>query len=152
MTTPLRPNTSTASETVGSRPRSAVFLLNMLCGVVFRLTHRRVDAGYLVQETTMKVYVVFGPYCHRAIVRLWPLRLMHHRSVSRYTAAKRRPQEQPTDRINNGQLARHGRHSSELLSAEIDALEAMRNREIADTIGATADNSPNRPLFRPPQH
>ena len=100
-----------------------------------RMTPTRFDAEDLVQETMLRAYGGYRSYRQGTNLRAWLFRIMYNTWVDDYRVRQRRPAELLTDELSDWQLAAYGRHTSVgLRSAEIEALEAMRDDEIADAL------------------
>lgn len=115
----------------------ALGYLDQLYNGARRLTTTRFDAEDLVQETMLRAYSSFGSYRDGTNLRAWLFRIMYNTWVDDYRARQRRPPEVLSEDISDGQLAASGSHTSMgLRSAEIEALESMRDDEIADAMDA----------------
>lgn len=102
-----------------------------------RLTPNKYDAEDLVQETLLKAYSGFHTFRQGSNVRAWLFRIMYNTWVSRYRARQRGPNEQLCEDFTDGQLSAEAGHTAAgLRSAEVEALEALRDDEIADALAA----------------
>lgn len=102
-----------------------------------RLTANKYDAEDLVQETLLKAYSGFHTFQQGTNVRAWLFRIMYNVWVSGYRSRQRGPNEQLCEAFTDGQLSAASRHTSVgLRSAEIEALETLRDDEIADALQA----------------
>ncbi|OBG85426.1 RNA polymerase subunit sigma-70, partial [Mycobacterium sp. E802] len=102
-----------------------------------RLTHNRYDAEDLVQETLLKAYSGFHTFKPGSNARAWLFRIMYNNWINSYRARQRAVGEQLCEDITDWQVSAEGRHtSSGLRSAEVEALEAMRDDDIADALDA----------------
>ena len=100
-----------------------------------RMTPTPFDAEDLVQETMLAAYTGFANFRTGSNMRAWLFRIMYHTWVDEYRARQRRPPEVLRDEFTDWELAAYGRHASRgLRSAEIEALELLRDDEIADVM------------------
>jgi RNA polymerase sigma-70 factor (ECF subfamily) len=102
-----------------------------------RLTYTAVDAEDLVQETLLRAYAGFNTFSEGTNLRAWLFRIMTNTRINGLRREQRRPREYLTDHITDGQLVAQDRHSSQgPRSAELDALDALPDTELADTLAA----------------
>ncbi|MGV9797058.1 sigma-70 family RNA polymerase sigma factor [Mycobacterium sp. NPDC003449] len=102
-----------------------------------RLTNNGYDAEDLVQETLLKAYTGFHTFQDGSNVRAWLFRIMHNAWVTGYRARQRGPAEQLCEDFTDAQLTAEAGHTSTgLRSAENEALESMRDDEIAAALAA----------------
>jgi RNA polymerase sigma-70 factor, ECF subfamily len=117
--------------------RDAVPLLDVLYGGARRLTRTGPDAEDLVQETMLRAYSRFHLYREGSHLKAWLFRIMHNIWINNYRKGRSRPVEQLSDEITDYQHADWQRHSSVgERSAELEALEALPDREIVDAVEA----------------
>jgi RNA polymerase sigma-70 factor (ECF subfamily) len=113
----------------------ALRYLDQLYSGARRMTSTRFDAEDLVQETMLRAYGGYQSYRQGTNLRAWLFRIMYNTWVDDYRVRQRRPAELLTEEFSDSQLAAYGRHTSVgLCSAEIEALEAMRDDEIAEAL------------------
>ena len=113
----------------------AVPYLNQLHGFARRMTRNGVDAEDLVQETMLRAYVGFNTFSEGTNIRAWLFRIMTNTYINGLRRAQRRPSEYLSDHITDRQLAGQDRHSSQgPRSAELDALDALPDMEVADAL------------------
>ena len=106
-------------------------LLNRACG----MTRNAVDAEDLVQETVLKAYVGFSSFREGTNARAWLFRIMTNTYIDGLRRSQHRPSEYLSEDITDRQLAAQDRHSSSgLRSAEVDALDALPDNDIADAL------------------
>jgi RNA polymerase sigma-70 factor (ECF subfamily) len=100
-----------------------------------RLTRNPVDAEDLVQETMLKAYAGFNSFSAGTNMRAWLFRIMINTYINGLRRAQHRPDEYLTDHITDRQLAAQDRHSPRASrSAELDALDALPDTELAKTL------------------
>jgi RNA polymerase sigma-70 factor (ECF subfamily) len=100
-----------------------------------RLTSTAADADDLVQETMLRAYAGFNTFSEGTNLRAWLYRIMTNTYINGLRRAERRPSEYLTDHITDQQLAAQDRHSSQQSrSAEIEALDALPDGELADAL------------------
>jgi RNA polymerase sigma-70 factor (ECF subfamily) len=120
--------------------RDAIPLLDQLYRGARRLTRCQSDAEDLLQETMMKGYADFRSFRHGTNIRAWLFRIMYNTWISAYHKSRRRPPESLSGRITDGQLADGDRHASTgLRSAEVEALEALPDKEITEALEILPD-------------
>jgi RNA polymerase sigma-70 factor (ECF subfamily) len=109
--------------------------MNQLHAHARRITRNAVDAEDLVQETMLRAYAGFDTFCEGTNLRAWLFRIMTNTYINCGRRAQRRPSEYLTNQISDRQLAAHDRHSArETRSAELDALDALPDYELADAM------------------
>ncbi len=107
--------------------------LNQLQDRARRITRNAVDAEDLVQETMLKAYAGFHTFSEGTNIRAWLFRIMTNTHINTLRRAQHRPSEYLTDHISDRQLAAEDRHYSPgPRSAELDALDALPDTELAD--------------------
>ena len=107
--------------------------LSQLSDRARRLTCNGVDAEDLVQETMLRAYAGFNTFCEGTNLRAWLFRIMTNTYINGLRRAQHRPSEYLTGHITDRQRAAQDRHSSHgPRSAEFDALDALRDIELAD--------------------
>jgi len=105
-----------------------------------RMTRSHADAEDLVQETVLRAYAAFPSFRQGTNLRAWLFRIMHNMWINNYRKNQRRPMEYLSGEITDWQLAAHDRHAvTGLRSAEVEALEAMPDAEIATALAALPD-------------
>jgi len=113
----------------------AVPYLNQLHDRARRMTRNAVDAEDLVQETMLRAYAGFSTFSEGTNIGAWLFRIMTNTYINGLRRAQRRPSEYLSDHITDRQLAAQDRHSSQgPRSAELDALDALPDIELADAL------------------
>jgi RNA polymerase sigma-70 factor (ECF subfamily) len=129
------PLASRDSELTARFVNDALPYLTQLHDHARRLTRSAADAEDLVQETMLKAYAGFGTFAEGTNLRAWLFRIMINTHINCLRRSQSRPSEHLTDHITDQQLASEYRHSSrEPRSAELDALAALADAEIADAL------------------
>jgi RNA polymerase sigma-70 factor (ECF subfamily) len=109
--------------------------LNQLRDRARRMTRNAVDAEDLMQETMLRAWAGFNTFSEGTNMRAWLFRIMTNTYINGLRRAQRRPSEYLTDDITDRQLAAQDRHSSQgPRSAELDALDALPDVELADAL------------------
>jgi len=127
------PLASRAPELTARFVNDALPYLNQLNDRARRLTRNAVDAEDLVQETMLRAYAGFNTFCEGTNLRAWLFRIMTNTYINGLRRARHRPSEYLTGHITDRQRAAQDRHSSRgPRSAEFDALDALRDIELAD--------------------
>nr|WP_273734316.1 sigma-70 family RNA polymerase sigma factor [Mycolicibacterium septicum] len=111
--------------------------IEQIRGRARRLTTNTYDAEDLIQETMLKAYSGFHTFQPDSNARAWLFRIMYNNWVSTYRTRQRGVAEQLCEEFTDWQLSAEARHTSAgLRSAEVEALETMRDDEIADALCA----------------
>lgn len=112
--------------------RDALPHLDQLYRGARRMTPTRYDAEDLVQQTMERAYNSFRSFRDGTNLRAWLFRIMYNAWVDDYRARQRRPLELLSADLSDWELATHAaRAPIGLRSAEVEALEAMGDDEIA---------------------
>lgn len=124
--------------------RDALPMMDQLYGGARRMTRCRADAEDLVQETMLKAYAEFRSFRKGTYLKAWLFRIMYNTWVDGYRRTRRCPEEFLSGDISDIQLAAHSRQTSigsiGLRSAEVEALDALRDNQIADAISGLSEN------------
>ena len=124
--------------------RDAIPLMDQLYDGARRMTHCRGDAEDLVQETMLKAYADFRSFRKGTYLKAWLFRIMYNTWVDGYHRTRRRPAEFLSGDISDIQLAAHARQASTgsvgLRSAEVEALDALRDNQIAEAIESLSES------------
>lgn len=130
-------------EPLSDRRDNSVFVdtvlpcIEQIRGRAQRLTTSRYDADDLMQETLLKAFSGFHTFEPGSNARAWLFRIMYNNWVNMYRTRQRGVCEQLCEDFTDWQLSAEARHTSlGLRSAEVEALEAMRDDEIADALRA----------------
>ena len=109
--------------------------LNQLNDRARRLTRNAVDTEDLMQETMLRAYVGFHTLSDGTNLRAWLFRIMTNTYINGLRRAQHRPGEYLADHITDRQLAAGDPHSSRgPLSAELDAMDALPDIQLADAL------------------
>ena len=128
---------SRSSELAVQFVNDALPYLDQLYASARRMTRNTVDAEDLVQETMLRAYAGFNTFCQGTNIRAWLFRIMTNTYINGLRRAQHRPSEYLSDHITDRQLADQDRHSSQgSRSAELDALDALPDNEIADALAS----------------
>lgn len=130
-------------EPLSDRRDNSVFVdtvlpcIEQIRGRAQRLTTSRYDADDLMQETLLKAFSGFHTFEPGSNARAWLFRIMYNNWVNMYRTRQRGVSEQLCEDFTDWQLSAEARHTSVgLRSAEVEALETMRDDEIADALRA----------------
>jgi len=105
--------------------RDALEYLDHLYSAALRLTQNKADAEDVVQETYAKAFAAFHQFQPGTNLKAWLFRIMTNAFISGYRKTQHQPQVVGED-VEDWQLAQAAEHQSTgLLSAEMEALEAM---------------------------
>src|SRR4051794_29563807 len=129
------PLASRAPELTARFVNQALPYLNQLNDRARRLTRNRVDAEDLMQETMLRAYAAFNTFFDGTNLRAWLFRIMTNTYINGLRRAQHCPSEYLTDHIPDRQLAVRDRHPSQgPRSAELDALDALHDIQLADAL------------------
>jgi RNA polymerase sigma-70 factor, ECF subfamily len=120
--------------------RDAIPLAGQLYGGARRMTRSRADAEDLVQDTMMKAYSGFRSFHEGTHLRAWLFRIMHNTWISDYQKSRRRPMECLTGDMTTWDYAAGRQAFAGRRSAEVEALEALPDSEIAEALDSLPDN------------
>lgn len=108
--------------------RDALPLLDVIYAGALRMTKNPADAEDLVQETFAKAYRAFKSFEEGTNLKAWLFRILTNTFINQYRKNQRGPAIDPTEQIEDWQMARAERHTSGgLKSAETEALENLPN-------------------------
>jgi RNA polymerase sigma-70 factor (ECF subfamily) len=111
--------------------RDMIPLLEPLRRRAIQMTSALADAEDLLQETLLKAYAGRESFQPETNLKAWLFRIMTNTHISSYRTKKRRPAQDPTDRITDRQLAASAAHGSAgLRSAEDEALATLPDSQI----------------------
>lgn len=117
--------------------RDAMQYLDQLYAGAWRMTRNSSDAEDLVQETYAKAYRSFRQFQEGTNLKAWLFRILTNTYINIYRKNQRDPKVDPTEQIEDWQMARAERHTSGgLRSAETEALENLPNTVIADALAS----------------
>ncbi|WP_019344932.1 MULTISPECIES: sigma-70 family RNA polymerase sigma factor [Mycolicibacterium] len=111
--------------------------IEQIRGRARRLTTNPYDAEDLLQDTMLKAFSGFHTFQPDSNARAWLFRIMYNNWVNTYRARQRSVAEQLCEDFTDWQLSAEACHTSTgLRSAEVEALEAIRDDEVADALRA----------------
>jgi RNA polymerase sigma-70 factor (ECF subfamily) len=130
-----------AAETDDARrarfERDALPFLDQLYGAALRLTRNPADAEDLVQETFVKAFAAFHQFREGTNLKAWLYRILTNTFINNYRRRQRQPTQDPTETIEDWQLAAAESHtSSGLRSAEAEALDHLPDSDVKDALQA----------------
>jgi RNA polymerase sigma-70 factor, ECF subfamily len=129
------PLASRAPKLTARFVNDALPYLNQLNDRARRLTRNPVDAEDLMQETMLRAYVGFNTLSDGTNLRTWLFHIMTNTYINGLRRVQHRPSEYLSEHITDRQLAAQVRHSSQgPPSAELDALDALHDIELADSL------------------
>jgi RNA polymerase sigma-70 factor, ECF subfamily len=114
--------------------RDAIPLADQLYRGARRMTRSRADAEDLVQDTMMKAYSGFSSFREGTHLKAWLFRIMHNTWISNYQKSRRRPVEHLTGEITSWEYSADRQPFPGCQSAEVEALAALPNSEIAEAL------------------
>ena len=92
----------------------------------------------------LKAYADFRSFRKGTYLKAWLFRIMYNTWVDGYHRTRRRPAEFLSGDISDIQLAAHARQASTgsvgLRSAEVEALDALRDNQIAEAIESLSES------------
>jgi len=136
---PLPAMTESTEETVDERTarfeRDALVYLDQLYSAAMRMTRNPQDAEDLVQETYAKAFAAFHQFNEGTNLKAWLYRILTNAFINTYRKKQRQPAQDPTEQIEDWQLARAETHSSAgLKSAETQALEHLPDSDVKQAL------------------
>jgi RNA polymerase sigma-70 factor (ECF subfamily) len=115
--------------------RDALPFLDQLYAAAMRMTRNPADAEDLVQETFAKAFGAFHQFREGTNLKAWLYRILTNTFINTYRKKQRQPQQNPTDQIEDWQLAAAEAHSSTgLRSAEMDALDHLPDSDVKEAL------------------
>jgi RNA polymerase sigma-70 factor (ECF subfamily) len=137
--TPIDPEV--ARELLERFERDAIPLLDQIYAGALRMTRNPADAQDLVQETYAKAYRAFSQFQEGTNLKAWLYRILTNTYINIYRKEQRGPAVDPTEQIEDWQMARAERHTSGgLVSAEMQALENLPNPVISEAFSQVPDD------------
>ena len=132
-------SSETAAERTARFERDAMQYIDQLYAAALRMTRNPSDAEDLVQEAYAKAYRAFGQYQHGTNLKAWLFRILTNTYINIYRKNQRGPVVNPTEQIEDWQMARAERHTSGgLRSAEAEALDLLPNDVINNALNSIA--------------
>jgi len=121
----------TADERNTRFERDALPFLDQLYAAALRMTRNPADAEDLVQETFAKAFGAFHQFRPGTNLKAWLYRILTNTFINNYRKKQRQPQQNPTEQIEDWQLASAESHSSTgLRSAEMEALDHLPDSDV----------------------
>ena len=115
--------------------RDAMPFLDQLFGAALRMTRNPADAEDVVQETFAKAYGSFHQFQPGTNLKAWLYRILTNTYINSYRKKQRQPLLADGDDVEDWQLARAGRHTSDgLRSAEMEALDLMPDSAVTEAM------------------
>ena len=125
----------TAAERTSRFERDAMAHIDQIYSGALRMTKNPADAEDLVQETYIKAYRAFDQYEDGTNLKAWLFRILTNTYINMYRKNQRGLTIDPTDTIEDWQMARAARHTSGgLRSAEAEALDLLPNDAISQAL------------------
>jgi RNA polymerase sigma-70 factor, ECF subfamily len=136
------PDTCRSDDRMSERfEREAVPLGSSLYHHALRMTRNHADAEDLLQDTMTRAYAGFRSFRPGTNIGPWLHRIMTNTYINGYRKKQRRPAQHLTDQVTDQQLAADARHTSKgLRSAEDEALDSLRDREVEAAMRALPDH------------
>jgi RNA polymerase sigma-70 factor, ECF subfamily len=117
--------------------RDALQYLDVIYAGALRMTRNPADAEDLVQETFIKAFRAFKSFEEGTNLKAWLFRIMTNTFINQYRKNQRGLTIDPTEHIEDWQMARAERHTSGgLRSAETEALENLPNEAINSALNS----------------
>jgi RNA polymerase sigma-70 factor (ECF subfamily) len=124
--------------------QEALPLLDVIYAGAYRMTRNQADAEDLVQETFAKAYRAFRSFEEGTNLKAWLFRILTNTFINQYRKNQRGPAIDPTEQIEDWQMARAERHTSGgLKSAEAEALENLPNEVINNALNSIPEEFRN---------
>jgi RNA polymerase sigma-70 factor (ECF subfamily) len=127
--------TESAAERTARFERDALPFLDQLYAAGLRMTRNPADAEDLVQETFAKAFAAFHQFRPGTNLKAWLYRILTNTFINNYRRKQRQPQQNPTEQIEDWQLASAESHTSTgLRSAEMDALDHLPDSDVKEAL------------------
>jgi len=128
---PIDSSTESVEERTARFERDALVFIDQLYSAAMRMTRNPADAEDLVQETYAKAFAAFHQFKAGTNLKAWLYRILTNTFINTYRKKQRQPAQDPTEQIEDWQLARAETHtSSGLKSAEAEALEHLPDTDV----------------------
>ena len=135
ITPSLKISAAEAAKLTARFEQDALPLLDVIYAGALRMTKNPADAEDLVQETFAKAYRSFKTFEEGTNLKAWLFRILTNTFINQYRKNQRGPAVDPTEQIEDWQMARAERHTSGgLKSAETEALENLPNEVISNAL------------------
>lgn len=131
--------TETELERTARFERDALQYLDQLYGAAVRMTRNPADAEDVVQEAYAKAFASFHQFKPGTNLKAWLYRILTNTYINTYRKKQRQPQISSGETIEDWQLHRAERHTSDgLRSAEMEALDRIPDSAVTDAMNALA--------------
>ena len=135
------PSTQSDSELLARFERDALPYLDQIYAGAFRMTRNHADAQDLVQEVFAKAFRSFRLFQEDTNLKAWLYRILTNTYINIYRKNQRSPVVDPTEQIQDWQMARAHSHTSDgLRSAETEALEHLPNETITQAMAQVPED------------
>jgi RNA polymerase sigma-70 factor (ECF subfamily) len=125
----------TTAERTARFEQDALPYLDQLYAAGLRMTRNPADAEDLVQETFAKAFAAFHQFRPGTNLKAWLYRILTNTFINNYRKKQRQPQQNPTEQIEDWQLAAAESHtSSGLRSAEMEALDHLPDSDVKEAL------------------
>jgi len=125
----------TSAERNARFERDALPFLDQLYAAAMRMTRNPADAEDLVQETFAKAFSAFHQFTAGTNLKAWLYRILTNTFINTYRKKQRQPQQNPTEQIEDWQLAAAEAHQSTgLRSAEMEALDHLPDGDVKEAL------------------
>lgn len=130
------PGAAESTEARNARfERDALPYLDQLYAAAMRMTRNPADAEDLVQETFAKAFSAFHQFTVGTNLKAWLYRILTNTYINTYRKKQRQPQQNPTEQIEDWQLAAAEAHTSTgLRSAEMEALDHLPDSDVKQAL------------------
>jgi RNA polymerase sigma-70 factor (ECF subfamily) len=120
----------TPSQRAARFERDALPYLSQIYPKALRMTHNRVDAEDLVQETFTRAYACFEQFEPGTNLRAWLCRILTTTFFNSCRKRQHEPRQASADRIQDGQLADTADNPCSALSAEAEFLRHVPDEQV----------------------
>jgi RNA polymerase sigma-70 factor (ECF subfamily) len=125
----------TLEEQTARFERDAMVYLDQLYSAAMRMTRNPHDAEDLVQDTYAKAFAAFHQFKEGTNLKAWLYRILTNTFINTYRKRQRQPAQDPTETIEDWQLARAESHTGTgLKSAETEALDRLPDSDVKQAL------------------